>query len=262
MRKINFNILSIIILFILLFLGTFFITSVISSQEEDPIDVDEVIKEMEDKTSFLENDITAEYSMIYTRPEQEQKIQTIHLHRRDRQNKLLMIFTSPKIDVGKGYLYVDNNLWFYDPSSREFSKKTLSESIGGTDAKTRDMEGLNLSEYFDFEYIEEGKVGKIKCYVLFGTAKVMNVAYPKTKIWIRKDNFLVIKREEYSLSDKLKQTIFYIKYSKIKNKYAIKKLLVVDNKENSKTIVDIQSISLEDLPDNVFTKAYLENQGR
>src|SRR4051812_17312289 len=34
-------------------------------------------------------------------------------YRRDTDEKLMILFTKPKTEVGKGYLRVDKNLWFY-----------------------------------------------------------------------------------------------------------------------------------------------------
>lgn len=260
---------------ILVFIIAFISSSILFSQDI-PIDVEEVIAKI-DEQLLQRTDFSAEIILIKTDPEEGEKVRTGIVYRKDEKDKFLFIFTSPKVDVGKGYLYIDDNLWFYDPSSREFTKKTLTESIGGTDTKSRDLESSKLSENFTFEYLKEGKVGKIDCYILKGEAKVSDIAYPKTKMWIRKNNYsnkdfgmyFPIKREEYSISDRLSQTIYYISYSHNHNKekaidsFIPNKMLIKNELEKgNKTLIEFQNISIEDLPDNIFTKAYLENQNR
>lgn len=257
------------IIFIMLFtimvvLGS--LTTILFSQEEFEGSTEELVKEIDDKM-FFKSDLSMEIKMIHTEAGEADEVKTAKIFRKDGKNKFLIIFTSPITDAGSGYLYVDDNLWFYDSESREFIKKTKSESIGGTDAKSRDMEKPSISETYDFVYESIGSVGKIDCWIFYGTAKIDDVAYPKTRIWIRQDNRLPIKREEYSVSDTLSQTVYFLHYTKVKlsdkdeYKYLQDKVLVKDNLEKGKqTLIEFTNISLAELPDNVFTKAYLENQ--
>ena len=46
----------------------------------------------------------------------------------------MILFTKPKASQGKGYLRLDKNLWFYDPSVGKWERRTERERIGGTDS--------------------------------------------------------------------------------------------------------------------------------
>src|SRR5258708_32693963 len=37
-------------------------------------------------------------------------------YRRDSDEKLMILFTKPKTEAGRGYLRIDKNLWYYDPT--------------------------------------------------------------------------------------------------------------------------------------------------
>ena len=81
----------------------------------------------------------------------------------------------------------------------------------------------------------------------------------KRKIWVRKDNFLVLKEEHYSLSDRLMRTIAYPKYQSVSGKYVPASMLILDNlKVGEKPQITFASPSVSRLPDTVFNKEYLQ----
>src|SRR3954468_11104161 len=44
-------------------------------------------------------------------------------YRRDADEKLMLLFTKPKTEAGKGYLRIDRNLWYYDPSVGKWERR-------------------------------------------------------------------------------------------------------------------------------------------
>ncbi len=264
-----------------LFIVVLLVTASLSfSQKSAPIDVVKVLDEIDEKLSY-DGDFKAVMTLIQQKidsntQKKEKTVKIAEVYRKDEDDKFMMIFTSPKVENGKGYLLIDDNLWFYDSKSREFSKKTNSESIGGTDAKQRDLEKSKLTDIFSWEYLGEDKVGKIDTYTMIGRAKdKSDLEYPVTKLWINKKNHLPVKREEYSLSamnsvdlsdKKPSQTVAYLKYTKLtgingEEVIALQKLVVINNREKGRmTVMEFNDIELVDLPDNIFTKAYLENR--
>src|SRR5512141_1434113 len=51
------------------------------------------------------------------------------VYRRDEDEKLMFLFTGPKSEAGKGYLRLEKNLWFYDPSTGKWERRTERERI-------------------------------------------------------------------------------------------------------------------------------------
>src|SRR5437764_2523045 len=43
-------------------------------------------------------------------------VRELLIYRRASDDKLILLFTKPKSEEGKGYLRVDRNLWSYDPN--------------------------------------------------------------------------------------------------------------------------------------------------
>jgi hypothetical protein len=84
------------------------------------------------------------------------------------------------------------------------------------------------------------------------------------KWYVRKSDGLPVKVENFSASETLLRTSYYVDYKNVGNgKYIFTKLLGVDALEKGQqTLITNDSISTEKIPDYVFTKAYLEEQSR
>jgi hypothetical protein len=90
------------------------------------------------------------------------------------------------------------------------------------------------------------------------------VSFPIQKWYIRKSDGLPVKVENFSVSETLMRTYYYIDYHEIaKDKYLFTKLLAVDNLEKGqKTLLTNEDIVTDKIPGYVFTKAFLEQQSR
>lgn len=241
-------------------------TLLVSQDKKPPIDVDEVMKEVEDKLT-PEGDFSAEITIVQTDPseqteEERTKVQTGVLFRKDDEDKFLFLFSGK--DTGKGYLYIDKNLWFYDKEGG-FTKKTLSDNISG-DSKSRDIGKSTLTEDFEFSYAGKVMFKGIRCYAIRGKAKVKDIAYPFTEMLLRADNHLPLVRKEYSANEdqpRLAQVIYYQQYKEVVTKegksiYVAEKTLIENKKENTSTNVFFDNFSLKDLESNIFTKSNLK----
>ena len=110
------------------------------------------------------------------------------------------------------------------------------------------------------EIISEEVLGKIPVYKFEVKAKVNDVDYPKKIYWIRKDNYLPLKEQSYSMSGTLMETAYYLNYTIVDGRYVAVKMMFIDEFEKgNKTLVEISGISTEKLENSLFTKPYLEN---
>ncbi len=237
--------------------------------QDIPIDVDKVLTEMDTILNFGgEGSFSATVSMLHKEADGKEEVRTAIEYRKGMMDKMMVIFTSPLSDVGSGYLAVDNNLWYYDASSGEWVRKTKREKYAGTNVESQDLDKNKYKPMFNWTYGGEDTVGKVKCYILDGTAKWEDMPYPKERVWIRKDNYLPIKEEAYSASNVLQRTGYMVHYIKLydekekRDTYVDDKRLIVDNIEKSQTVREFTNISLKELPDNMFSKAYFETQSK
>lgn len=190
--------------------------------------------------------------------------------RRDATDRLIILFSKPKEEAGKGYLRIDKNLFLYDPTVGKWERRTERERIGGTNSQRNDFDESRLSEEFTAAFVADEKLGKLDAHRIKLTAKPgMDVAYPVVEIWLDQKTGNLLKQQEFALSGKLMRTSYYPKWNKMFSKskgaevYIPAQIRIFDEVEkgNSTTVV-IQKTELDPLDDSIFTKAWLESRSR
>ena len=191
-------------------------------------------------------------------------------YRRDKDDKLMILFLQPKSERGKGYLRVNKNLWFYDPRVGKWERRTERERIGGTQSNRQDFDDSKLHEEFVGKHTGDEKLGRFDCWVLELEAKPgKDVAYPKLKMWVDKESKNILKREDYAASGKKMRRALYPQWTKIQNPqkgaevWFPKRILIFDEIEkDNRTDIRFRRVDLSKLPASIFTKAWLESQSR
>ncbi len=192
------------------------------------------------------------------------------IYRRDKADKMVILFTKPSTEAGKGYLRINKNLFMYDPNVGKWERRTERERIGGTGGQRRDFDEWRLAEDFVPTFEGVDKLGKFSVYHLKLKAKNKDdVAYPVVELWMDVDSHNVLKQQEFALSGRLMRTTYYPKWRKIQSKakggfvYFPKEIRIYDEVEKgNRTIILFRHVSLKSLPDNIFTKAWLESKSR
>jgi outer membrane lipoprotein-sorting protein len=213
------------------------------------------------------NDFTTDFSSVFTvvaeKPGEDPSVTQAQIFRRDAKKQFLIVILDPEAQRGQGYLQVDNNLWFYDPQSREFSHSSLKENFQSSDAKNSDFNQQSLAQDYTVSASEDGTLGVYPVYILTLKATNNEVTYPSMKIWVRKDLDLLLKSEDYSLSGRLMRTAYYPNYIKVGERFVPSRMLFIDNlNPGNKTQVTLTNPSVAALPDYLFTKAYLQRVNR
>lgn len=229
----------------------------------DEPDFNTIFKSIDIMSTFEKNDYSAVMTIVSDDPEEGRKVMKVNQFRRDKDDKFLILILEPTTQKGQGYLRIEDNLWFYDPESRKFSHSSLKESFQGTDAHNSDFRRRSYTDDYRVTSWEEGKLGKYDVYIVNMEARHDEVTYPYEKIWLRKDNYLILKMEDYSLNKRHMRTSFFPNYTKVGDKYFPSKMLFVDElTEGRKTQITMTNISLDNLPDSVFSKIYIERVNR
>lgn len=192
------------------------------------------------------------------------------IYRRDRDNQLVILFSKPKAEAGKGYLRIDKNLFLYDPSVGKWERRTDRERIGGTSSQRADFDESRLAEEFSPRYVGEEKLGNFQVHHLELKAKPgVDAAYPILKIWVDTKTGNLLKQEDFALSGRKMRTLYYPKWDRLMSEskgtfvYFPKEIRIFDEVEKgNRTTLVFQNVELKKLPDNVFTKAWLESKSR
>lgn len=226
-------------------------------------DIAAVIRAIDDQSTFDQSDFSAVMTIITQHPEKGTEKMVVRQFRRDREGKFLLLIQEPRVNMGQGYLMDEENLWFYDPESRKFSHTSLKESFAGSDARNDDFSQSSLSDDYRVTGYETGVLGSYDVYIIDLEAARDDVTDPFLKIWVSQGTNLVLKMESYSLTKRLMRTALFPNYVKVGDAVIPRVMMFVDELvEGSRTQVTLTEISLNDLPDTVFTKAFVERANR
>ncbi|MEQ1508701.1 MAG: outer membrane lipoprotein-sorting protein [Myxococcota bacterium] len=212
-------------------------------------------------------------SLVYIEQTEQGKSDLVYqavVYRRDETDKLAILFTKPQSEAGKGYLRVDNNLFFYDPAVGKWERRTERERIGGTDGNRQDFDQSRLAEEYDPAWVGAEALQTYKVDHLKLTGKTgVDVAYPTVELWLDQATGNVLKRQDFALSGKLMRTTYYPAWNKLFSEskgaeiYFPKEIRIFDEvQKGNQTTVAIQQVDLKTLDDAIFTKAYLESKSR
>ena len=232
---------------------------------------EQLLQLAEDNSGFYETDFSGNYTVVQEKPGEGKNVTEAILYRRDKTGKWTILITGPAKEKGKGYLQYDDNIWFFDPADRRFTFTSAKDKFQNTNANNSDFTPQHYARDYSIKSFEEVKLGNMDCVLFELTAKVENVTYPMLKIWVTKDDGLVRKKEDYSLSGQKLRTTAVPSYQIVKGNgrtYSVPvSMLIQDNLRGKKisgklqyekTQITIKNVSFEKVSDTVYTKPYLE----
>ncbi|UCH24958.1 MAG: outer membrane lipoprotein-sorting protein [Trueperaceae bacterium] len=225
-------------------------------------DFEEVLQTIDARSNF-QGDLSATFTLVSTDPEEGNETNQVRFFRRDGEDKFLLLILKPETQLGQGYLNIEDGLWFYDPESRQFTYTSLSESFEDSDANNDDFGASSLAEDYDVVSSSEGTLGNFEVWILELEATNDEVTYPFQKIWVTQKDNLLLKSEGYSLTQRLLRTSFFPSYARVGDNIIPDRMIFVDALVADKmTEITITEITTAAIPDNVFTKAYVERVNR
>lgn len=226
-----------------------------------------LLQKTDASTAFTDSDFAANYSLVQDKPGQgKSNIQAV-MYRRDSASSYTILVTAPSKDKGKGYVQFDNSIWFYDPSDKQFVFTSAREKFQGSNANNSDLAPQHFSRDYSIQKATEVKLGKLDCVLFELKAVAKDVDYPTINLWVTKDDGLIRKREDYSLSGQLLRTTAIPSYQKYGSNSVPDKMLIVDNlrgkmidgkMQNEKTQITVTNVSFAKQSDTVYTKKYVE----
>jgi hypothetical protein len=190
--------------------------------------------------------------------------------RRTEGQRLLILFTKPKSEAGKGYLRIEKNLWMYDPSTGRWERRTERERIGGSDTRRGDLDESRLAEEYTARWEGDEKLGKFDAHrLLLDVREGADVAFPRIRLWIDGATGNILKRQEMALSGRLMRTSYYPRWRKVHSEskgtdvwYPEEMRFYDEIEKTNSTLILVREVDLRSLSPNVFTKAWLESKSR
>ena len=191
-------------------------------------------------------------------------------YRRSEGQRLLILFTKPKSEAGKGYLRLEKNLWLYDPRTGKWERRTERERIGGTDTRRGDLDESRLTEEYAARWEADEKLGVYTAHrILLEVKPGVDVAFPRIRLWVDAATGNVLKRQEQALSGRLMRTSYYPRWKKVFSEskgtdvwYPEEMRFYDEVEKANSTLILIRQVDLRSLSSNMFTKAWLEAKSR
>ena len=220
-----------------------------------------LLKSIDELQTFDKQDYSAVYDIVSEKPGENPSTTQVKIFRRDAHDQIVILLQKPEKQKGQGYLKIDDNVWFYDPESGNYSHSTMKENINGSQAKNSDFKKYTFAEDFDIIKTEEGKLGAFDTWVLTLQAKNNEVSYQKIKLTVRKDKPLPLKEEDFSVSDRPMRTTFYLPtYVQAGDKLIPAKIKMVDEvNKGTQSVLTISNVYVGKLDDKYFQKTFLES---
>lgn len=227
-------------------------------------DAEKAMKIMESTDNVLayHGDYSATMSLVIEKPGKPKENLQYKVFQRTDKDLMTIVQLFPEADKGTGYLRDGDNIWSYDPISRKFTHTSMKEALGDSDLKIDDMNQSSdrWRKNYKVTGFTTGTLGKYPVNIITLEATNNKPSYSKVTYYVRTDVSLILKEEDFSGLGRLMRTILLPKYTKVPQGYVPTQIIMRDelNKgENTQQV--ISDLTFDKLPDNIFTKAYLEN---
>jgi outer membrane lipoprotein-sorting protein len=234
-----------------------------AQQKPGEQDFDGMLRHIDAWSRVGETDFSSVVTVISEDPEEGTVTRRVQMYHRDAEDLLTMVTLEPEVQRGQAHLRKGDNIWSYDPQTRQFTHATRGESYQGTTARNADFYAFSFSTDYKVTGAAEGTLGKLGCWILDMEGLTDGVAYPFIRMWIDTSSGLLLKLEDYSLSRRLMRTLFYTQYTRAQGHVLPVRTVMVDEvTQGRRTQLDMANVSFSKLPDYVFTQAYIERLAR
>jgi outer membrane lipoprotein-sorting protein len=219
------------------------------------------LKALDDLSDFGKSDYSAVYDIVSEEPGEKPSTTQVKIFRRDQRDQIVILIRKPEAQRGQGYLKIDDNVWFYDPESGNYSHSTMKENINGSQAKNSDFKKYSFAEDYEVLKAEEGKLGAFPAWILTLKSSNAEVSYQNIRLTVRKDKPIPLKEEDFSVNGRSMRTIYYLPtYVQAGDKLVPAKLKIVDEVNKGKqSVLTISDVYVGKLEDKYFQKTFLES---
>ena len=200
------------------------------------------------------DDMTSELTMTLINKSGQTRVRKIKQFTKDfgSVEKSIMFFISPADVKNTSFMNWSydsdkpDDQWIYLPALKKvkrISSDSKSDYFMGSDFTYDDLGDRKLDADVHTLLREENIEGK-DCYVVESVSKDEDYMYSKTITWIRKDNFVGVKKEFYDEDGELLKTLSIKNVEKISGFWTITKSEMNNIQKNHKTIIGLSNIRI------------------
>jgi outer membrane lipoprotein-sorting protein len=220
-----------------------------------------ILQAVDELSDFGKKDYSAVYDIVSEEPGEKPSTTQVKIFRRDDHDQIVILIRKPEAKKGQGYLKIDENVWFYDPESGNYSHSTMKENINDSQAKNSDFKKYSFASDYDIVKAEEGKLGVFGTWVLELKSNNVEVSYQNIRLTVRKDKPIPLKEEDFSVNGKPMRTTYFLPtYVQAGDKLVPAKIKMVDEVNKGKqSVLTISDVYVGKLDDKYFQKTFLES---
>lgn len=216
------------------------------------VDVNAIIRRV-DELMFPDAKISA--VMYSTNKNEVIEKYGMDFYTKDRNQKIIVRFTSPASQIGNDLLMIETNVWAFDNRSKRIMKMPSNQSFGGSGFSYGDVVRLNFSDNYTATLNEERDAE----WIIDLTARTRNAPYHRIVLSVDKSGNWPIEGTCYSKSGTIVKNMYYSEIGDAGNGEKPLLLTVVSpSAPNEKTMMMLISEEPKILPDRIFNKRNLE----
>ena len=170
-------------------------------------------------------------------------------------DKMVTTFLSPKTEIGRSTLRLDENMWLYIPNVGKPMRITSLQSVIGGIFNNSDILRLD----YNLEYKAEKVTDQGDSYLLDLKAKSSSVAYAGLKMKVDKTTLLPTSIDCYAISGMLIKTLHYSKTEDFGAGLVRPSMLETSSPlyKGYKSVMLFAKVKKRELADEVFTLNYM-----
>ena len=170
----------------------------------------------------------------------------------------IMLYVSPPRDAGKMLLLNADNLWFYDPASRQSVRISPQEKLTGEasagDVLTENLAANYAAAILGSESVEDASHRTRPCWHLDLKAAGDAATYNRVEYWVAKEGDEPVKAKFYADSGGLLKVLYY----RLDGASTPSQAIIIDAVNRTLvTTVDFAAPHFQDIPDEWFQRDYL-----
>lgn len=207
-----------------------------------------------------DGDVALTISIIDEKPDKPKVAYQYKTFRRDSLNQTTLLQLAPEVDKGMGYLQDGDNIWTYDPNTRQFNHYSIKQNLSDSNFTMSDVNTQEkFSQNFQILSASQETLGKIPVYKVETKPIYKDAEYAKEIYYLSIKDNVVLKVENYGASGRLMRTILVAKYVNYgKTRVPVHQIAINNIVPGERTTMIMSDFDTKPLPDMVFTKAYLE----
>ncbi len=170
----------------------------------------------------------------------------------------LIEFTSAE-EAGQKVLRTGDEIYLYYPDASELIRlqgAALRQSMLGSDVSYEDMTGnRGYLDTYDVRVTDREEIDGSPCHVLELEATSRDVAYPRQKLWVDAELYVMRKAEQYALSGRLLKVMEVEELMREEGKIFPSHITIRDQlKQDTRTEFIIEEARINiDLPNRIFS---------